>query len=320
LRGRSGRQGDPGESRFYLSLEDNLLRIFGSQKVSAIMERLRIPDDEPIEHGMVSRAIENAQRKVESHNFDIRKHLLQYDDVLNRQREAIYEQRKQVLAEDGLRDILSGMIRELVADMVGSFCPEKVAVDEWDWSRMREDFGQQFGFVPQIPEDMQAGQQSRLEELLYEQVQEHLRRKEEEEFGTELMDHLIKVLLLQSIDQQWKDHLLSIDHLKEGVGLRGYGQKDPKEEYKREAYGLFVAMMHRIRQDTVEKLCFIQLAQDEEVQRLEDKAQEQPLQYNRGEEEAEQKQQTVKRQGAKVGRNDPCPCGSGRKYKKCCGA
>lgn len=320
LRGRSGRQGDPGESRFYLSLEDNLLRIFGSQKVSAIMERLRIPDDEPIEHGMVSRAIENAQRKVESHNFDIRKHLLQYDDVLNRQREAIYEQRKQVLAEEGLRDILSGMVRELVADMVGSFCPEKVAVDEWDWSGLHEDFGQQFGFIPQIPEDMQAGQQSRLEELLYEQVQEHLRRKEEEEFGTELMDHLIKVLLLQSIDQQWKDHLLSIDHLKEGVGLRGYGQKDPKEEYKREAYGLFVAMMHRIRQDTVEKLCFIQLAQDEEVQRLEDKAQEQPLQYNRGEEEAEQKQQTVKRQGAKVGRNDPCPCGSGRKYKKCCGA
>lgn len=320
LRGRSGRQGDPGESRFYLSLEDNLLRIFGSQKVSAIMERLRIPDDEPIEHGMVSRAIENAQRKVESHNFDIRKHLLQYDDVLNRQREAIYEQRKQVLAEEGLRDILSGMVRELVADMVGSFCPEKVAVDEWDWSGLHEDFGQQFGFIPQIPEDMQAGQQSRLEELLYEQVQEHLRRKEEEEFGTELMDHLIKVLLLQSIDQQWKDHLLSIDHLKEGVGLRGYGQKDPKEEYKREAYGLFVAMMHRIRQDTVEKLCFIKLAQDEEVQRLEDKAQEQPLQYNRGEEEAEQKQQTVKRQGAKVGRNDPCPCGSGRKYKKCCGA
>jgi len=318
LRGRSGRQGDPGKSHFYLSLEDDLLRIFGSQKVAYIMDKMKIPDGEPIEHGMISRAIENAQKKVEAHNFDIRKHLIEYDDVMNRQRDVIYTQRREVLAGEQLQETFQGIIADTVADMVGSFCPEKVPSAEWDWDRLAEDFFTQFNFLPDLSAIDTAGvRREDLEGLLKKQAGQRLAEKEEE-FTPPIMAHLMRILLLQTIDSQWKDHLLSVDHLKEGIGLRGYGQKDPKEEYKREAYALFIEMMERVRGEVLQKIFRIQLAREEDVEQMEAKQRRQKISMNRTDEETQANKPTV-REEDKVGRNDPCPCGSGKKYKKCCG-
>lgn len=318
LRGRSGRQGDPGKSRFYLSLEDDLLRIFGSQRVAFVMEKLKIPEGEPIEHGIISRAIENAQKKVEAHNFDIRKHLLEYDDVMNRQREVIYTQRREVLGGEQLKETILSICSETVEDIVATFCPDKAASESWDWERLVEDFGNQFAFLPDFSQiDQTSVKRTELEQLLKQQVEGRLEYKEEN-FTPPLMKHLMRVLLLQTIDTQWKDHLLSVDHLKEGIGLRSYGQKNPKEEYKREAYSLFMEMMGRIRQEVVQKLFRVQLAKEEDVEQMEAEQRKQKMALNRigGEEEA--KKPSV-REEDKVGRNDACPCGSGKKYKKCCG-
>jgi len=319
LRGRAGRQGDPGASRFYLSLEDDLLRIFGSHRVAFVMDKLRIPENEPIEHGMISRAIENAQKKVEGHNFEIRKHLIEYDDVMNRQREVIYTQRKEVLAGTQVRATVEGVITEMVGDMVATFCPEKTPVQEWAWDSLSEDFANQFYAAPELPPRATPGlTPADLEKQLLQQSM-HLLAGREAEFSPPVLEHLMKVLLLQSIDTQWKDHLLSIDHLKEGIGLRGYAQKNPKEEYKREAYGLFMEMMGRIRQELIQKLFRIQLARQDDVERMEAEEQRRRrIVFNRvagGEQVA--RPQT--REEEKIGRNDPCPCGSGQKYKKCCG-
>ena len=318
LRGRSGRQGDPGKSHFYLSLEDDLLRIFGSQKVAYIMDKMKIPDGEPIEHGMISRAIENAQKKVEAHNFDIRKHLIEYDDVMNRQRDVIYTQRREVLAGEQLQETFQGIIADTVADMVGSFCPDKTPSANWDWDRLAEDFFNQFNFLPDLNSiDSSNIKQEELEDLLKSQANQRLSEKEEE-FTPPIMAHLMRILLLQTIDSQWKDHLLSVDHLKEGIGLRGYGQKNPKEEYKREAYALFMEMMARVREEVLQKIFRIQLAREEDVEQMEAKQRRQKISMNRTDEEAPVNKPTV-RDEDKVGRNDPCPCGSGKKYKKCCG-
>ena len=316
LRGRSGRQGDPGASRFYLGLDDDLLRIFGSHRVAFVMEKLKIPDNEPIEHGMISKAIENAQKKVEEHNYDIRKHLIEYDDVMNRQREAIYEQRKEVLAGENLRETIEAIMNEMVADMVASFCPERTTPSEWDWERLKEDLSNQFWFHPQLPSPEEGLTRESLEDNLKQQAMQRLAEREEE-FTTPVMEHLMKVLLLQTIDGQWKDHLLSIDHLKEGIGLRGYGQKDPKEEYKREGYAMFLEMMGRIREEIIQKLFRVQLAREEDVERMEAEQRRRRVVLNRAGDD--QPQRPVTRDAEKVGRNDPCPCGSGKKYKKCCG-
>ncbi|MEZ4483354.1 MAG: preprotein translocase subunit SecA [Syntrophotaleaceae bacterium] len=319
LRGRAGRQGDPGESHFYLSLEDDLLRIFGSHRVAYVMDRLKIPEGEPIEHGMISKAIENAQKKVEGHNFEIRKHLIEYDDVRNTQRKVIYTQRKEVLAGENLRDIVLGIIDELIEDTVATFCPEKTSPKEWNWDSLSEDFYSLFNMLFVAPKAVDEKlTQAQLVDNLKAQVHERLKEREEE-FSTPVFEHLMKVLLLQVIDSQWKDHLLSIDHLKEGIGLRGYAQQDPKEAYKREAYGLFMEMMGRIRQEVVEKLFRIQLAREEDVERMEEQQRRRRIELNRvgG---GDQVRKPVTRQDKKVGRNDPCPCGSGQKYKKCCGA
>ncbi|MDW7643746.1 MAG: preprotein translocase subunit SecA [Desulfuromonadales bacterium] len=319
LRGRSGRQGDPGASRFYLSLEDDLLRIFGSHRVAFVMDKLKIPEGEPIEHGIISRAIENAQKKVEGHNFDIRKHLIEYDDVMNKQREVIYNQRKEVLAGENLRETYESIIGETIEDMVATFCPEKTRADDWNWQSLAEDFLNQFNFPPDLGDTTAAGlTQESLAGRLREQVQERLQQREEE-FTPPVMEHLMKVLLLQTIDSQWKDHLLSIDHLKEGIGLRGYGQRNPKEEYKREAYSLFMEMMGRIRHEVVQKLYRIQLAKEEDVEKLEAEQRRRRIVLNRVGGESQDKQ-PMTREEDKIGRNDPCPCGSGKKYKKCCGA
>jgi preprotein translocase subunit SecA len=319
LRGRAGRQGDPGASRFYMSLEDDLLRIFGSQRVAYVMDKLKIPEGEPIEHGMISKAIENAQKKVEGHNFEIRKHLIEYDDVMNKQREVIYTQRKEVLAGKNIRETIEGIIAETAEDMVATFCPEKTPPTDWNWGSLAEDFYNQFNIQPRFPEDLSSiGKPEALEELLKEQVAARLAEKEEE-FTTPVMDHLMKVLLLQTIDSQWKDHLLSIDHLKEGIGLRGYGQRNPKQEYKKEAFGLFMEMMGRIRQEVIQKLFRIQLAKEDDVARMEAEQRRRRLVLNRVGGGEDQTKKPMTRDEEKVGRNDPCPCGSGQKYKKCCG-
>ncbi|MDH3453764.1 MAG: preprotein translocase subunit SecA, partial [Desulfuromonadales bacterium] len=318
LRGRSGRQGDPGESRFYLSLEDDLLRIFGSHRVSFVMEKLKVPENEAIEHGMISKAIEGAQKKVEAHNFEIRKHLIDYDDVMNRQREVIYTQRKEVLAGENIRETIEAILDEMVEDMVATFCPDKTDPAEWNWTSLTADFMSQFNFVANMPEPHKGLKPADLEDALKEQVAKRLAERTET-FTPPVMEHLMKVLLLQTIDTKWKDHLLSIDHLKEGIGMRAYAQKNPKEEYKREAYALFMEMMGRIRQEVAQKLFRVQLAREEEVAEMEAEQRRERLALARQAGPQPAVKEPTKREADKVGRNEACSCGSGKKYKKCCG-
>ena len=258
LRGRSGRQGDPGSSRFYLSLEDDLLRIFGSERVAKIMDLLKIEEGEAITHGMISRSIENAQKKVEAHNFDIRKHLIEYDDVMNKQREVIYTQRREILSGENIRESFVEMLDETIEDIVATFAIDKMPAQEWDWQGISEIVYKCFNLQLDLPQEML----SRLtpisfRDILTEQAHAIFDAKVQE-MGDELIDHLIKVMMLQAIDTHWKDHLLNIDHLKEGIGLRGYGQKDPKQEYKKEAYNLFMELMVRIREEVVERVYWVQ--------------------------------------------------------------
>jgi len=325
LRGRSGRQGDPGSSRFYLSLEDDLLRIFGSERISGIMDRLGIEEDQPIEHNLVTKAIENAQKRVEAHNFEIRKHLLEYDNVMNQQREVIYSQRREVLASENLKESVMEMIEEQTEGLIDLYVEEKVDPDDWDLKGLADAVYQQFSFrwAP-LFEERDGLNRDRLKGLIVEKAKD-IYQKKEEEFGEGTLRYLEKVIMLQSTDHHWKDHLLAIDQLKEGIGLRGYGQKDPRIEYQKEAYQMFLEMLDRIKQDTIEKLFAIQIAKDEEVKEMK-LPRKQTFFLSRGEEAAMSgggetesgKGVTVRREGKKVGRNDPCPCGSGKKYKKCC--
>jgi len=323
LRGRSGRQGDPGSSRFYLSLEDDLLRIFGSERISSIMDRLGIDEDQPIEHRLVTKAIENAQRKVEAHNFEIRKHLLEYDNVMNQQREVIYSQRREVLAGEDLKDSVMEMIEEQTEGIVDLYAEEKAHPEDWDLKGLQDAAFQQFSFRWAVPSEEGNGlNRDHLKELLLNRAKE-IYQKKEEEFGAETLRYLEKVIMLQSVDYYWKDHLLAIDQLKEGIGLRGYGQKDPRIEYQKEAYQMFVEMLDRIKKDTVEKLFAVQIAKEQEAKEMK-MERKQTFILSRGEaaqgggETEDGKGVTVRREGKKVGRNDPCPCGSGKKYKKCC--
>jgi preprotein translocase subunit SecA len=318
LRGRSGRQGDPGSSRFYLALEDDLLRIFGSERISSVMSRLGMEEGEPIEHSLVTRAIENAQRKVEQHNFDIRKHLLEYDDVLNRQREVIYAQRQRVLLGDHLQDDLQEMVREWAATAVDRFIPPKSHPEDWDLKGLGRELRMRLG----IPWDGISIEEDEDSEDVMNRVAERLvdqYRRKEDEYGSEVMRHLERMILLQSLDTRWKEHLLGMDHLKEGIGLRGYAQRDPLREYQKEGYELFMTMNENLRSESVEHLFRVQLV-EEPLQARPRPAQN--LAFGRGAEpgrEPEGGPKTVRRDGEKVGRNAPCPCGSGKKYKKCCG-
>jgi preprotein translocase subunit SecA len=321
LRGRAGRQGDPGSSRFYLSLEDDLLRIFGSDRIAGVMDKLGMEEDEPIEHNIISRAIENAQRKVEGHNFDIRKHLLEYDDVMNKQREVIYQQRREVLESDNVRGIIIDMLSDLVEGVAAEFAQDKVESQDWDWDGISERITVMFGFTPELDDSEKVNLTS---ETLYEKLFEICQaayKKKEEEFDEETMEYLERVILLQMVDSHWKEHLLHMDHLKEGIGLRGYGQKDPLNEYKREGFEMFGEMIHRVKEQVVGTLFRVRIAKEDELEQREMERkrrleEEMKLSHGAGEAEA---QQPVKRTGDKIGRNDPCPCGSGRKYKKCCG-
>ncbi|MCX5827930.1 MAG: preprotein translocase subunit SecA [Deltaproteobacteria bacterium] len=314
LRGRSGRQGDMGSSRFYLSLEDDLLRIFGAEKISAIMDRIGIEENQPIENRLVSKAIENAQKRVEGQNFDIRKHLLDFDDVMNKQRQLIYDQRRKVLKGQDLWTDIEGMIEEVVADIVANYVDEKGHPEDWDLKALDDRIFQQFSLKLNLNEKGRDLNALEIEETIIAAVNAHLCRKEED-FGVPLMTYVMTMIMLQSIDTQWKDHLLGMDHLKEGIGLRGYGQKDPVREYQKEGYDMLMAMIERIKEDTLEKLCMVQVRREEDIEEMQRKAEEDYI-LSRGEDESAT---PVKRDKEKVGRNDPCPCRSGKKYKKCCG-
>ncbi|MBI3303755.1 MAG: SEC-C domain-containing protein, partial [Deltaproteobacteria bacterium] len=320
LRGRSGRQGDPGSSRFYLSLEDDLMRIFGAERIQKIMDRLGMEEGVPIEHRLVTRAIENAQKRVEAHNFDIRKHLLEYDDVMNKQREVIYQQRRDVLAGENLKEEVLGMAEELAEDTAGSFASKEVFPEEWDWKGFDDALFRQFNFRLQFSEEEKAEfTPEKLQDVAVQRVRD-LYEEKEKAFTPPAMRYLEKVVRLQTIDSLWKDHLLAMDHLKEGIGLRGYGQKNPLQEYQREGFEMFEEMTGKIQEDVVQKLFTVQIARQEDVERIAPRRRPQQVMMSHGRQVQQQAQPvTVRRDGVKVGRNDPCPCGSGKKYKKCHG-
>ncbi len=360
LRGRAGRQGDPGSSRFFLSLEDDLMRIFGGERVKALMYRLGMTEGVPIESKLISRRIENAQKSVEAQNFDARKHLLEYDDVMNKQRETIYSIRLSALEGKDQRDYVLGIAEDVVRELVETFCPREQHPDQWNATQFLAESNAQFGVdMKTAGADPAAQSYERLADAAAAAVTKRYEEKEKQ-FGAELMRWLERRIILDVVDSQWKDHLLSLDHLKEGIGLRGYGQKDPLVEFKKEAFVLFEDMMARIDNETVRYLFHIQLQQGEPPQAREPRPepprhqppsaaaavasaaaraseappahlpgfaremerrqqrQQRDLQYQTGPAQAEAPKPV--RAGAKVGRNEPCPCGSGKKYKKCHGA
>ncbi len=319
LRGRSGRQGDPGSSRFYLSLEDDLLRIFGSDRIAGIMDKLGMEEDEPIEHSMISKAIENAQRKVEGHNFDIRKHLLEYDDVMNLQRKVIYKQRREVLSREDVKNIIADMVQDLVDDVAHSCCDEKIPSEDWDWSYIVDRVMVVFGLTLEWSDEQKTdlGVDS-FADLLAATLKEAFDTKEAE-LGSDHMRYLERVILLQMVDNHWKDHLLGMDHLREGIGLRGYGQKNPLDEYKKEGFNMFVEMINTVKVQTVSTLLRVQMASEAELEEMENRRRQEMEEMDIQRSDQEEKPKPATRQGEKVGRNAPCPCGSGKKYKRCCG-
>jgi preprotein translocase subunit SecA len=321
LRGRSGRQGDPGSSRFYVSLEDDLMRIFAADRISGIMQRLGMEEGVPIESRFVSKQIENAQKRVEGQNFGYRKHVLEYDDVMNKQREAIYGLRRQLLEGEDQKEYLMGIADDILIDLVAAHASEKTHPDEWDLNGLQRAVLQQFGFDFRA-EGIDPSQLSskELEEKLIAKAHEKYDQKEAI-IGSAAMRYHERMLMLQIVDSHWKDHLLAMDHLKEGIGLRGYGQRDPLVEYKKESYELFEGLMSRIEEDTLRFLFLLQPVEEQK------QAEQMERKRKRAEFIMSQQSgnggggapQTVKREGAKVGRNDPCPCGSGKKFKKCHG-
>jgi preprotein translocase subunit SecA len=325
LRGRAGRQGDPGSSRFFLSLQDDLLRIFASERVSNLMLKLGMEEGVPIEHRMVTKSIENAQKKVEAHNFEIRKHLLEYDDVMNKQREVIYKHRQNVLkATDVTEDVL-GMIEEVGEGLVDTYCPEEEYSEGWNFTGLAESVQGQFGLDVIRPDEIKDMGREALKEDIKEKLKQAYQHKvqgliQEHGASEDLVHYVERTILLQMIDHHWKDHLWGMDQLKDGIGLRGYGQKDPLAEYKREGYDMFAGMMERIKNDTLERLFKFQLVSGERPEPEREAPRPAQLNLNRGGESASTpRQRTVQRSQEKVGRNAPCPCGSGKKYKKCHG-
>ena len=317
LRGRSGRQGDPGSSRFYLALEDDLLRIFGGERMTSIMDRLGMEEGEPIEHNLISKAIENAQAKVEGHNFDIRKQLIEYDDVMNQQREVIYRQRREALTGKSLKSSIVDMICEKAEDIADIFADEKALPEEWDINGLNEAVFKQFNFrLGRIDEDTLEGLTGEGLAQLISDAAIKVYDEKEAEIEAENIRNLERVVMLQTVDNLWKDHLLSMDHLKEGIGLRGYAQQNPLIIYKKEGFEMFQDMISRIKEEIVGVLFRVQIAEPEKIGNLRRSA-EQNLVFSSGDDTERKK--PVRRTQKKIGRNDPCPCGSGKKYKKCCG-
>nr|WP_319395386.1 preprotein translocase subunit SecA [uncultured Desulfobacter sp.] len=317
LRGRSGRQGDPGSSRFYLSLEDDLLRIFGGDRIHAVMDRLGIEEGEHIEHKFISKAIENAQSKVEGHNFEIRKHLLEYDDVMNQQREIIYRQRRQALTSKDLKQAARDMMEDTAYDLVDGFVLDKTPIKEWDLEALSTAVKVQFNMDLSLDKPVQDNfSADQLGQFIFDAAQDHYQKKEQM-YGPEILRHVERFIILQTVDTRWKEHLLNMDHLKEGIGLRGYAQQDPLRIYKKEGFDMFQDLMNRIKQEVVDILFKIQIASPTQVEEMKQEEQ-QDLTFSSHADESAAKQ-PIKRAADKVQRNDPCPCGSGKKYKKCCG-
>ncbi|MCX7857963.1 MAG: preprotein translocase subunit SecA [Deltaproteobacteria bacterium] len=317
LRGRAGRQGDPGSSRFYVSLEDEIMRLFGSERISPILEKLGMKEDVPIEHPLISKAIENAQARVEAHNFEIRKYLLEYDNVMNKQRETIYGMRRNLLteSEEELRKDIMDMIDEVCEEIIEESCPEKVYPEEWDLKglkmRLKDTFFLDLDFVGvDLKDATREGFSSWIKEKVKEAYNQKIRLFGEKDFST-----IERFIALNSLDNHWKEHLLALDHLKEGIGLRAYGQKDPLREYQKESYELFLDMLYLTKIDTVRKLFAIQPAKEEVVNI---NFREPEIFLNKGDQRVNLSSD-LRQSGRKVGRNDPCPCGSGKKFKKCCG-
>ena len=337
LRGRSGRQGDPGSSRFYLALEDNLMRIFGSDRVSGLMQKLGMEEGEAIEHPWVTKAIENAQRKVEGRNFDIRKQLLEYDDVANDQRKIVYRERNRLMDVDDIYENVESMRTDVVQEVIDHSIPPQSLEEQWDIDglekELESEFASSFPIKKWLDEDGDLH-----EETLRERIREKIRADYEQkvkEVGEPVMRHLEKAITLQVLDAQWKEHLAAMDHLRQGIGLRGYAQKNPKQEYKREAFEMFEALLQRVKHEVVTLLSKIQVRTEGEVQQMEEQQRKRaPQTMNFSHPNVDQAAaaeaggdgQPVKkpaqpfvRQGRKVGRNEPCPCGSGKKYKQCHG-
>ncbi|RPJ71979.1 MAG: preprotein translocase subunit SecA [Acidobacteria bacterium] len=351
LRGRAGRQGDPGSSRFYLSLQDDLMRIFGSDRISGLMQRLGMEEGVPIEHRMVTRAIERAQRQVEAQNFSVRKHLLEYDDVMNRQRESIYSLRREILdgqirVEDqqvGSRDYLMDLAQDILDATVDTFCPKGQDPSEWDLEALRRELSRIFGLDggDYAIVGFESGKKiDDVRDALWDRIEQRYVEKEQL-LQADLLRRVERDIMLQIVDVQWKDHLYSLDHLKEGIGLRGYGQRDPLVEYKKESYALFQAMKDRVDEEMVRYLWWLRPVLEEDAPARRPARRAAPVTTNAPSESpslfasapagagagrtpartgGDDVIKTVRREEPKVGRNDPCPCGSGKKYKKCHGA
>ncbi len=332
LRGRSGRQGDPGSSRFYLSLEDNLMRIFASDRITSIMQRLGMESNEAIESGIVSRAIENAQRKVEAHNFDIRKHLLEFDDVANDQRKVIYEQRNELLEEEDISENIKSMREDVISETINTFIPPGSIDEMWDVQGLKEalerDFDLNLDIVEWLENDHELTEES-LRKKILDNAEEQARKKEVV-VGAGIMRRLEKQVMLDFLDRHWKEHLIEMDHLRQGIGLRSYAAKNPKQEYKRESFQLFVSMLESLKFDVIRFLSKVQVRTEEDVEKAEQQhMRSKGVNYSHPEAksalavEANQDEAPVKvpfvREQRKIGRNEPCPCGSGKKYKQCHG-
>lgn len=335
LRGRSGRQGDPGSSRFYVSMEDDLMRIFASDKIASMMQRMGMQEGESIEHPWVSRAIENSQRKVEGHNFDIRKQVLEYDDVANDQRKVVYQQRDEMMASDDISETIVEIRQAVINEVISRFIPPQSLEEQWDVpgleTELREEYGSDFPIQEWLRDDDALHEETLRQRIIDEMVV--IYNTKEEGAGAEVMRRFEKEMMLSVLDHLWKEHLAAMDYLRQGIGLRSYAAKNPKQEYKREAFALFSALLDNIQQDVVKMISRVKFLSNEDVERIEaERRHKEDMQFkhdratslesqakdNQPEEAAEAKPYT--RDGEKVGRNDPCPCGSGKKYKRCHGA
>jgi len=347
LRGRSGRQGDPGSSRFYLSMEDPLLKIFAGDRLKAIMDRLKLPEGEPIEAGMVSRSIESAQRKVEARNFDIRKQLLEYDDVANDQRKIIYADRNALLESEAVPERVAELRQQVFTSLFREFVPEDSVEEQWNLEGLENALGNEWQLPVPLRQMLQENEHLTDEEMLEVVLKEAERvyREKVEQVGAEVFAGFERSILLQAIDQHWREHLSSLDYLRQGIHLRGYAQQNPKQEYKREAFELFGLMQQRIRTDVTRVLMTVRIQTSEQAEQVEESMQPQysdvsythadfdpamaqadtadtesiALALQSAPAQADAAPQPVRRHGQKIGRNDPCPCGSGKKYKQCHG-
>ncbi len=315
LRGRCARQGDPGSSKFFLSLEDDLMRLFGSDSISGIMDKLGMEDDEPIEHSLVTKSIENAQKKVEARNFSIRKHVLEYDDVMNQQREVIYAERKKILRQEDLRGNIKDMVEKVVQRTMAMYAPPEVYSEDWDLNALIN-YAEEF-FAPRgllTVDYLQNLSREELDEYLHKVAEENYKQREEA-IGSELMRELENLVMLKVVDNHWMEHLDAMDMLREGVGLRAYGQKDPLVEYKFEAYDMFEAMNEAIQDDVVRYIYHVNVITQPQV----DDRLEKASTNNPNVDGTDENQKLPAESSEEVGRNEPCPCGSGKKYKNCCG-